>query len=170
MPTLLKQLAHLGAAGIKRTQVGQAIGKLAELILVQPAGHLFAIAGDEWDCVALVKQPDRPRDLVEGELAGHLVPSPDGSWRYRYSQAAVVAAYGALASGPPAYDSVRTPTLLVLGERSYVPYDHLLDAHLAALGDLLEVVRVPGGHTVLWDALAETSAAIDRFLGTHAQA
>ena len=113
---------------------------------------------------------DAPRDLVEGELAGHLIPSPDGSWRYRYSQAAVVAAYGALATEPPAYESVRTPTLLVLGERSYVPYDHLLDAHLAALGDLLEVVRVPGGHTVLWDALAETSAAIGRFLGTRAPA
>ena len=31
-------------------------------------------------------------------------------------------------------------------------------------GDLLEVVTVPGGHTVLWDALDETSGAIARFL------
>jgi hypothetical protein len=26
-------------------------------------------------------------------------------------------------------------------------------------------VRVPGGHTVLWDALDETAAAVGRFLG-----
>ena len=60
--------------------------------------------------------------------------------------------------------TVRIPTLLVLGEDSYVTYDHLLDDHRAALGDLLEVVTVPGGHTVFWDALEETAAAISSFL------
>jgi hypothetical protein len=52
----------------------------------------------------------------------------------------------------------------VLGEESYLPYDHLLGAHAAALGDELRVQRVPGGHTVLWDALEETAAAVDAFL------
>ncbi len=33
----------------------------------------------------------------------------------------------------------------------------------AALGDLVEVVTVPGGHTVYWDALAETREAIEAF-------
>jgi pimeloyl-ACP methyl ester carboxylesterase len=56
------------------------------------------------------------------------------------------------------------PTLLLLGEHSYVPYDHLLGAHRAALGDLLEVVVVPGGHTVLWDSFDETASAIAAFL------
>ncbi len=56
------------------------------------------------------------------------------------------------------------PTLLVLGETSYLPYDHLLDAHAAALGDLLQVVRIPAGHTVLWDALDDTLGAVERFL------
>ncbi len=69
-----------------------------------------------------------------------------------------------MASQPPRFEDVRVPTLLVLGERSYLPYDHLLDAHRAALGDLLEVVVVPGGHTVLWDALDETAEAIAAFL------
>jgi hypothetical protein len=40
----------------------------------------------------------------------------------------------------------------------------MLDAHREALGDLLEVVVVPGGHTVLWDALEETAAAVAGFL------
>jgi lipase len=106
-----------------------------------------------------------PRELVEGELRGHLFEDEDGWWRYRYSQAAVVAAYGEMASAPPPFAAARVPTLLVLGEQSYLPYDHLLDAHREALGDLLEVVTVPGGHTVLWDALDETAAAVTDFLG-----
>jgi lipase len=105
-----------------------------------------------------------PRELVEEELTGHLVWTEDNLYRYRYSQSAVVAAYGEMASEPPALERVRAPTLLVLGETSYLPYDHLLEAHAAALGDLLEVVTVPGGHTVLWDALEETSEAVARFL------
>ena len=44
-----------------------------------------------------------PRALVEDELRHHLVEEPDG-WRYRYSQAAVVAAYGEMASSPPPFE------------------------------------------------------------------
>ena len=106
-----------------------------------------------------------PRELVEEELTDHLVWNEDNLYRYRYSQSAVVAAYGEMASEPPAFERVRIPTLIVLGETSYLPYDHLLGAHTEALGDLLEVVVVPGGHTVLWDALEETAVAVSRFLG-----
>ena len=105
-----------------------------------------------------------PRKLVEDELRTHLVPSDDGGYRYRYCQSAVVAAYGEMASQPPPFERVRVPTLVVLGEDSYLPYDHLVDDHRAALGDLLEVVVVPGGHTVLWDALEATAAAVAAFL------
>jgi len=105
-----------------------------------------------------------PRELVVEDLAPHVETGADGLVRYRYSQSAVVAAYGEMASQPPRFEDVRIPTLLVLGERSYLPYDHLLEAHRAALGDLLEVVVVPGGHSVTWDALEETSVAIETFL------
>jgi lipase len=106
-----------------------------------------------------------PRELVADELREHLAPDEEGRWRYRYSQSAVVAAYGEMSRRQPAFERVRVPTLLVLGEDSYLPYDHLLDGHAVALGELLEVVRVPGGHTVLWDAFEETAAAVERFLG-----
>ncbi len=105
-----------------------------------------------------------PREVVIEDLRDHLVAGDDDRYRYRYCQAAVVAAYGELASAPPPFEHARVPTLLVLGETSYLPYDHLLDAHRAALGDLLEVVVVPGGHTVLWDALEETAAVVSAFL------
>jgi lipase len=107
---------------------------------------------------------DAPREVVSNDLGGFLVADADGRWRYRYSQAAVVAAYGEMATAPPPFDSVRIPTLLVLGRDSYVTYDHLIDPHRAALGDLLDVVTVAGGHTVLWDALDETATAISSFL------
>ena len=41
-----------------------------------------------------------PRELLEEELAGHLVWSDDG-FRYRYCHSAVIAAYGEMASLPP---------------------------------------------------------------------
>ncbi|WP_411277829.1 alpha/beta fold hydrolase [Gaiella sp.] len=105
-----------------------------------------------------------PKASVVEDLDGFLVADHDGRWRYRYSQAAVVASYGEMSSAPPPFEDVRIPTLLVLAENSYVRYDDLLDAHQAALGDLLEVVTVPGGHTVLWDALEETSRAVAAFI------
>ena len=73
-------------------------------------------------------------------------------------------AYSEMATPPPPFTDVRVPTLLVLGAESYLPYDHLLGAHREALGDLLEVRTVRGGHTVLWDALDETADAIACFL------
>lgn len=105
-----------------------------------------------------------PRELVVEDLAPHVETGDDGRIRYRYCQSAVVAAYGEMASQPPTFEDVRVPTLLILGERSYLPYDHLIDAHRAALGDLLEVVVVPGGHSVLWDALEETAEIIADYL------
>ena len=105
-----------------------------------------------------------PRALLVEELRDHLTEDGDGLWRYRYCQAAVVASYSEMARRPPPFPAVGMPTLLVLGKDSYLPYDHLLEAHRAALGNLLEVVEVPGGHTVLWDALDETATAVSRFL------
>jgi lipase len=105
-----------------------------------------------------------PRELVVEDLATHVETGDDGLVRYRYCQSAVVAAYGEMASRPPRFEDVRVPTLLVLGERSYLSYDHLLEAHRDALGSLLEVVVVPGGHSVLWDAFEVTAEAISDFL------
>ena len=105
-----------------------------------------------------------PRALLEDELAAHLLPDDDGRYRYRYCQSAVVAAYGEMTREPPPFSAVRIPTLLVLGETSYLPYDDLLDAHSAALEDLLVVERIAAGHTVLWDALDDSTERLRDFL------
>jgi len=69
-----------------------------------------------------------------------------------------------MATPPPPYERARVPTLLVVGERSWLVLDHQIADYGAALGGLFSVVTVAGGHTVLWDAFAETAAAIERFL------
>ena len=106
-----------------------------------------------------------PRALVETELRAHLLEDEHG-WRYRYAQAAVVVAHSELATPAPAFADVCLPTLVVLGKDSYLPYEPHADAHRAALGDRLEVTTVPGGHSVLWDALDETTSAVRRFLAS----
>ena len=162
----------------RRPALVQRLVLLDPAILLDPAValHVAELARDDRSYASFDEGVERrfeesaltrtPRANVVTDLEGFLVADADGRWRYRYSQAAVVAAYGEMASTPPTFDSVRIPTLLVLAEESYVTYDHLLDDHRLALGELLQVVTVPGGHTVLWDALEETATAISAFLRT----
>jgi lipase len=112
--------------------------------------------------VAGVPLHHTPREILEEEMAEHLVSSDDDRLRYRYCQSTVVALWGELCLPPPPYP--RLPTLLVLGARSdYVPPNQV-ESYRAAIGELLEVVTVPGGHLVYWDAFTETATAIERFL------
>jgi lipase len=176
-------LGHSFGARVAFEAAAASPDRVERLVLLDPAIHIHPAVGlhaaenarRERSYASFEEAIDRryeesvlkraPRGLLEEELREHLVQHEDGRWRYRYSQSAVVAAYGEMSRQPTAFERVRVPTLLVLGEESYLPYDHLLDAHGAALGDELRVHRVPGGHTVLWDALEETAAAVDAFLG-----
>jgi lipase len=105
-----------------------------------------------------------PRELLEEEMADHLVPSEDGHLRYRYCTSAVVAAFGEMARPAPPFESLRVPTLLVRGIQSETVPDVLVDVYRDGLGDLFQLVDVPGGHTVFWDAFTETANAVDDFL------
>ena len=97
-----------------------------------------------------------PRELVEAESAEDLVPGEDTRLRVHYCRSAVVTAWSEMAT--PAPPLPECPTLLVLGEASWIPFRGEPRANT-------EVVTVPGGHTVLWDAYDETSAAVSAFLG-----
>ncbi len=103
-----------------------------------------------------------PRELVVASDAGHMEQGSDGRFRYRYSKSAVVAAWSEMAS--PAPRPARVPTLIVLGEQSWLFLDEHVGTYRGELGELVEIVTVPGGHTVYWDALDDTLAAIERFL------
>jgi lipase len=103
-----------------------------------------------------------PRELVIESDRGQMEPGPDGRLRYRYCKSAAIAAWSIMAS--PAPPPAEVPTLFVVGADSWLTVPEEIEKYQAALGDLVEVVTVPGGHTVYWDALAETSAAIAAFL------
>lgn len=105
-----------------------------------------------------------PREHLEEEMREHLVEHPDGRFRFRYCQAAVVSIYGELTTPPPPPETLRVQTLLVHAGEFGLVRDDQIDAYRAALGDLIDVLEVPGGHMVYWDAYEQTADAVGRFL------
>jgi lipase len=103
-----------------------------------------------------------PVDRVVASDSGHMEAGPDGRLRYRYCKSAVIAAWSIMASEPP--PPAQVPTLIVLGADSWLTLDEHVDRYRATLGDLVEVVTVPGGHSVYWDALDETVEALTGFV------
>lgn len=107
--------------------------------------------------------PAAPEELLREEMDQHLVRGEDGRLRHRYCRSAVVAAYAEMAKPPPldrldglAAQIVRAP------EAGICP-----DAVVEVYGEHvpgLEVVDVPHGHIVLWEAFEETAGAVERFL------
>lgn len=108
-----------------------------------------------------------PRSILEEEIPEHLDRGADGRWRYRNARVAVIAAYGEMAKVPP-LDRVTAPGLLVRGSDSEVLPAPLVVTTRELYAGPLEVVDVPGGHIVMWDALEETGDAVKSFLGKAA--
>lgn len=106
-----------------------------------------------------------PPELLDEEREEHLEPLRDGTFRWRYCQSAVVAILGELAAWAPPPEQIEVPTLLVVGADESVVGAGQLARYRRALGERLEVVTVPGGHVVLWDAFAETADVVAGFLG-----
>ena len=104
-----------------------------------------------------------PRHLLEEDFHEHAVLGEDGRYRLRFSRSAVVAAYGELARTPP-QGRLQVPLLLVRALEAQVAPEQLVEAYREVAGPLLESTGVPGGHIVMWDALAETADAIESFL------
>lgn len=117
--------------------------------------HSYANAGEAMAEIAAAA-PRTPQDILEEEVLSHLRYSADGRWRWRYAPAAVVTMFGDLAR--PAPPPARCPTLVVVGEET----DYVTPEHLAPLG--AQVVYVPGGHRVLFEAFDETAAAVLAFV------
>ena len=105
-----------------------------------------------------------PRGYLEEENREHLVRHPDGKFRFRYCQAAVVSMYGELCTPAPAPETLRMPALLVHAGQFGLVREEQLQEYERALGDRIEIVEVPGGHIVYWDAFDETADAIETFL------
>ena len=108
-----------------------------------------------------------PREFVEEEAREHLMTSPDGRLRWQFCRAAVVTAYSELCTEPPPPTALGMPALLVHAEQFGLVRDEQLEEYPRVLGDSLELVAVPGGHIVYWDAFEQTANAIEKFLLRH---
>ena len=105
-----------------------------------------------------------PPEFVEEEMREQLQPSPDGRLRFPFCRSAVVAGYSEMCTAPPPPESLRVPTLLVYADQFGLVRTEQVEAYRDALGELLQVVTVPGGHVVYWDAYERTAAAANAFL------
>ncbi|HET6657616.1 MAG TPA: alpha/beta fold hydrolase [Gaiellaceae bacterium] len=105
-----------------------------------------------------------PREILEEEFANHAFVGDDGRLHLRYSAKAVSDGYLELGTPPPPFETLGVPTLVVVGALSVVVLAGQLELYRRALGNLITIEVVPGGHSVLWDAFDETAAAVDAFL------
>ena len=96
-----------------------------------------------------------PLATLEAEVDAHFDQGDDGRWRARFSRVAAIVAWSEMSAGSPPYPA--QPTLVVLGERSWI-------ANEVPAQPNVEVVSVPGGHSVLWDDFDETAAAVSAFV------
>ena len=111
-----------------------------------------------------------PRAALEEEVREHLTEAPDGRLRWRYARAAVATMYSELCRQPPPPTVLAAvPTLLVHAEQFGLVREDQLEEYPATLGDGLELLAVPGGHIVYWDAFEPTADAVETFLIRHSR-
>jgi lipase len=103
-------------------------------------------------------------DAVKAEIREQLLEGQDGRFRFDYSPEVVAAAYRVIAELPAPWERAAVPTMIVAGLASKFVSVGEVEHYRSSLGDRLEVVVVPAGHSVLWDAFDQTADAIARFL------
>ncbi|HSS81306.1 MAG TPA: alpha/beta hydrolase [Gaiellaceae bacterium] len=131
--------------------------------------HAFGSA-DEAIEARLTSGSLTPRAALEEEAREHLTASPDGRLRWRYARAAVASMYSELCREPPPSTVLAgVPTLLVHAEQFGLVREDQLEEYPATLGDGLELVAVPGGHVVYWDAFEPTADAVEKYLIRHSR-
>jgi lipase len=124
----------------------------------ETVGETFASI-EEAVAARLHSDPGSPREFVEEDVEQHLELAPDGRYRFRYCRSTAVSVYGELATQPPPPETLRVPLLIV-----HAPAFGLVrEEHLVAYPDA-EILAVPGGHMVYWDAWEQTADAVERFL------
>jgi lipase len=124
----------------------------------ETAGETFA-SPEEAVAARLQSDPDSPREFVEEDVGQHLELALDGRYRFRYCLSTVVSVYGELATEPPPAETLQVPVLIVHSPA----FGLVREEHLAAYPDA-EILAVPGGHMVYWDAWEQTADAVDLFL------
>ena len=113
--------------------------------------------------VASGNAPYSPREHWELWAEG-LVTGADGRFRLPFSRPAAITIYSELATPPPPFDSLRIPTLLIVGAESRLVTPTQRERYKYDLGDYLEIATVRARHNVIADAADEVGAAVKAFL------
>ena len=110
---LVDGLEHRAPAVFQLAQIAQAFVELAQLRVVQAAGHFLAVAGDERNRGSAIKQFDRSTHLLRldiqfcGDLANDFLHSRGAPWRgIRKAAKCATRDSGRAAHGPPANASI----------------------------------------------------------------
>lgn len=103
-----------------------------------------------------------PRETLEEYVDDDLRPGPDGRLRFSFCPSAAVVFWNELVQPAPAIS--RVPTLLARPVASFIDGGAQDRRYRKALGSLLTLTAVPGGHNVLWESPRETLAAIEVFI------
>ena len=93
-----------------------------------------------------------------------LVLGADGRLRLPFSRPAAITIYSELATPPPRFESLRLPTLLIVGSESALVTQKQRDRYKYELADFLELKSVRAKHNVIADAADDVAAAIGAFL------
>jgi lipase len=117
---------------------------------------------DDAGASRLAAYPKTPRAYLEEETPTQLREMEDGRWRYGYSRAAVIAAYGEM-SKPPRLEAIYAPTLLIRAIGSEVVPVQLAEVCRETIPDCT-LVEVQHGHELMWESLDETANAARGFL------
>jgi lipase len=176
-------IGHSFGGRVVATAAAQAPERASRLVLLDPALEIPAEAGLrgaeierlDWSFASLegavnaVLSAEQvvaaPRATVAAYAEDDLRKGPDGRLRFSFCPSAAVVAWSEMVL--PAPPVATLPTLAI---RPAVP---LFDGGAQALryreqlGDLLTAITVPNGHNVLWEAPAETIAAIEEFLASN---
>lgn len=155
--------------------------RVSKLVLLDPALELspeFALRSAEMDrldwsfetidgateaLLAADTVVASPREAVREYVRNDVQRGSDGRYRFSYcASAAVVAWSEATLPAPPVQD---VPTLIVRPVASHLNGRGQDVRYRKELGSRVAFSILPHGHNVLWEAPAETMAAVESFLG-----
>jgi lipase len=120
-----------------------------------PDGALNALLGSDRIVAA-------PREVVAAFVKDDVKRGADGMYRFSYNPSATAVVWSeATRKAPPV---AQVPTLIVRAVASFIDGRAQDRRYRQELGSQLTIKAVPNGHNVLWEAPAESEAAIEEFL------
>jgi lipase len=109
-----------------------------------------------------VAWPYASQEVVDDEVADHLVEESDGRWRWRFDAAAIVATCSEMAR-PAVVPPPTVPTLLVIAQRAGFVRPQFVEDCRVILGDSFTVAELDSDHMLYLERPREVGALLRQF-------